>query len=371
MSERTSHAPGRASVPTLKVLALPRDSNPYQRLLYEQFERLGHRVRYAGVLTRSRTLNVFLLPLELFARRLTGWRILHLHWVFAFKLTGSDRFPALRGLAQAWFAIVLRISRLLGIEIVWTVHNALPHDPVFRDERAARRRLVRAADLVILHSLDSIRELEAIGVRPARWTVMAQGPPDVRLDYSALRAPGDGGSVLTLLFFGLVTEYKGVEDLLAVMQTLPATVPVRLLVAGECRSGALRRRVEALARDAGGRVELRLERVPDDELTPTFAASDAVVLPFRRVTTSSSALLAMQYGRVVVLPRLPAFASVPADAAVFYDGSAEDLRRLIAELAEWPPARLQELGARASAYVARLSWADSAQQFTAAIGALQ
>lgn len=353
----------------LKVLALPRDPNPYQRLLYEQFERFGHRVRYAGGLTCSHTLNVLLLPLELFVRRLTGWRVLHLHWVFAFKLTGSDRFPSLRGLAQAWFGLVLSISRLLGIEIVWTVHNVLPHERVFHDEVEARRRLVRAADLVVLHSLDSIHELEAIGVRPARWAVVAQGPPEgAPAESSALRAPGAGGPELKLLFFGLVAEYKGVEDLLAVMQTLPATVPVRLLVAGECRNDALRQRVETLARACGARVELRLSRVPDDELTAMFAASDVVVLPFRRVTTSSSALQAMQYGRVVVLPKLPAFASVPADAAVFYDGSAEDLRRVVVELAEWPPARLREMGERASAYVGTLSWADSARQLIAAIG---
>jgi glycosyltransferase involved in cell wall biosynthesis len=367
MPDRISDGSGRLSASTLKVVVLPRDRNPYQRLLYEQFERFGHPVRYAAQLTRSRTLNLLLLPLELAVWRPRGWRVLHVHWVFGFKLPGSDRFPVLRRLAEAWFAFVLGLSKLLRIRIVWTVHNILPHEPIFHDEVAARRRLARAADLVVVHAADSVRELEAIGARPRRWIVVAQGPQKPGFDPSTLRAPGSGQSVLRLLFFGLILEYKGVEDLLAVMNTLAPSVEARLVVAGECRDEGLRQRLQALARDSSGRVELMLERLPEEQVTPLFAASDAVVLPFRRVTTSSSALLAMGYGRVVVLPRLPAFESLPADAAVFYDGSPDDLRRAISDLAGWPSQRLHDVGARAGAYVRTLSWADSARQIIEAI----
>ena len=32
----------------MRILALPRDRNPYQQLLYGQFARRGHAIRYVG-----------------------------------------------------------------------------------------------------------------------------------------------------------------------------------------------------------------------------------------------------------------------------------------------------------------------------------
>ena len=48
----------------MRILVLPRDPNPYQRLLYGEMHRLGVQITYIGDLTPSRTLNLFLLPLE-------------------------------------------------------------------------------------------------------------------------------------------------------------------------------------------------------------------------------------------------------------------------------------------------------------------
>ena len=73
----------------MRVLVLPRDPNPYQRLLYSEMQRLGVQVTYIGELTPSRTLNLLLLPLEVGARRIAGARLIHLHWVFAFAVPVS------------------------------------------------------------------------------------------------------------------------------------------------------------------------------------------------------------------------------------------------------------------------------------------
>ena len=54
----------------LKIVALPRDPNPYQELLYRPMREQGACVRYGGELTRSRTVNLLALPLELLAYRL-------------------------------------------------------------------------------------------------------------------------------------------------------------------------------------------------------------------------------------------------------------------------------------------------------------
>ena len=91
----------------MRILVLPRDTNPYQELLYGEMQRLGVRVTYIGELTPSRTLNLLLLPLEVAVRRIAGARLIHLHWVFAFSLPGARRFPVMRRAAYVWFACLV------------------------------------------------------------------------------------------------------------------------------------------------------------------------------------------------------------------------------------------------------------------------
>ncbi len=353
----------------MKIVVLPRSSNPYQRLLYEEFKRAGHSVRYAGRPTRSHTVNLLLLPLELVLCRAAGWRILHIHWVYEFAPTGADSFPVLRRVGQAWFSLVLAVSRLIGLRVIWTAHNVLPHGRVFHDEVAARRRLARASELVLVHAPAALEGLERIGARPRRSAFIRPGPMTPHVNPSTIRPPGTPGGHLSLLFFGQVLEYKGVEDLLEAVALIPPTVPVRLLVAGECPDESLRDRLSTLAARCGGRVILRLEHIPDRAVTGMFAAADLVVLPFRSITSSGSVLLAMGYGRGVVLPDVPVFDDLPRDAAVLYDGSVKALREVIIDAAHWSPERLQSLGAAASAYITTLSWAATAAQTLAAMGA--
>jgi glycosyltransferase involved in cell wall biosynthesis len=352
----------------MKLVVLPRSPNPYQRLLYDEVKRAGHSVRYAGRRTRSHTLNMLLLPLELSLCRAAGWRTLHIHWVYEFGLPGADGLPFLRRVAEAWFSVVLAVARVIGMRIVWTAHNVLPHERVFHDEIAARRRLSKASDMVLVHSPGALDGLRRIGAAPKRFAFVPLGPLSPDVDASTLRRPGTGEQPLSLLFFGQVREHKGVEDLLEAMALVPRSVEVRLLVAGDCPDRELADRLATLARRCGERVSLRLEHIPDEEVTVLLAASDLVVLPFRRVTTSSSALLAMGHGRGLVLPDVPAFADLPREAAVFYDGSVQALRQVIIDAAQWSPARLQELGTAGSTYAGTLSWADTASQTLAAIG---
>ena len=45
--------------------------------------------------------------------------------VFAFP--GRARFPVMRQVAYIWFLVWLRVCRMLGMHLVWTAHNVLPH----------------------------------------------------------------------------------------------------------------------------------------------------------------------------------------------------------------------------------------------------
>jgi O-antigen/teichoic acid export membrane protein/glycosyltransferase involved in cell wall biosynthesis len=346
----------------MRVLALPRDPNPYQGLLYGEMRRLGVRVSYIGEPTRSRTLNLLLLPLQILAGRLGGARIVHLHWVFAFTLPGDGRFPVLRRLSYAWFRVWLRTCRVLGMRLVWTVHNVLPHQPVFPDDVSARRALVGASDLVLAHSPSALTELAVLGAVPRRSAVIEHGPLSPAPAAGALRTPGSGDGPREFLFFGKVEEYKGVEDLLSAFLALPGDTPARLTVAGQCEDPRLRSRLHELARRGGGRVALRLEHVPTEDVTPLLSAADVVVLPFRRVTTSGSALLALSHGRPLVVPDLIGLSDLPDQAVLRYKGGIPGLAEALAGLARADRGALAAMSAAASDHQSETTWQEIAER---------
>jgi glycosyltransferase involved in cell wall biosynthesis len=353
----------------MKLLALPSDPNPYQRLLYGECARHGLQVRYVGKLTPGRTPNLIVLPFELVFWRLAGYRILHVHWVFGFRLPGAGQVSAIGRLGRAWFTTMLGLARRLGMSVVWTAHNTLPHERVFDDEVAARRALVEASGLVIAHSPAALGELERVVTRPRRAAVIPPGPFNLNPRADSLLPPGveragAGSAPLPLLFFGKVIAYKGVEELLdAVAKLPPGTVQLR--VVGQCNDPGLRRSIEQLA---GPAVELRLDRrVSDEEATALMGWADTVALPFRRVTTSASALFAMEHGRPLVLPDLPAFAELPDEAVCRYDGSVSGLAAALEDVAGWTSERLAAAGAAARGYTRRFTWTGAADSTITAL----
>jgi glycosyltransferase involved in cell wall biosynthesis len=91
-----------------------------------------------------------------------------------------------------------------------------------------------------------------------------------------------------------------------------------------------------------------------------LASADAVVLPFRQVTTSGSAELALSHARPLIVPDLPGLAGLPAAAVVRYDGSVRGLTAALADLANADRSRLAAMSAAASAYSAQVSWREIA-----------
>jgi glycosyltransferase involved in cell wall biosynthesis len=346
----------------MRILVLPRDPNPYQRLLYGEMQLLGVQITYIGDLTPSQTLNLFLLPLEVAVGRIAGARLIHLHWVFVFAFPGARRFPVMRRAAQIWFLIWLRFCRMLGMHLIWTAHNVLPHRPVFADDVSARRALVEASDLVLAHSEAALAELSALGAVVRRSAVIEHGPMAPMRSTVSLRVPSARGGPCRFLFFGRVEEYKGVDDLLAAFAAMPDDVPTHLTVAGQCDDLKLRSRLNMLARRGGASVSLCLERVPDDEVSKLLAAADVVVLPFKRVTTSGSAMLALSHGRPLIVPNLPGLADFPDQAVLRYDGEIPALIGALASMARADAETLAAMSAAAADFASRTTWHEIAKK---------
>jgi glycosyltransferase involved in cell wall biosynthesis len=343
----------------MRILVLPIEkSNPYQDLLYAAMRPHGVQVSYLATLTPSKTLNILLLPAEMAVRRLGGARVVHLHWVWAFGLPISPRSPLVKRATEAWFAVWLWTLRLLGMRLVWTAHNVLPLTPVFVNDLRARRRLAASCDLVIAHSKATLDQLARLGIVPRRSVIIPHGPFISAVDPGSLRTPGDGHGSRQLLFFGKIRPYKGVDTLLAAFAAMPRDLDVHLTVAGECTDGQVRAELAEFAEKAGGRVTLQLERVPETRLTGLLQQADAMVLPYRQITTSGSGMLGLCYGRPLVVPDIPELAELPDDAVLRYDGTVQGLTDALTSIAQADAAVLAKMSAAAFAYCAATNWSE-------------
>jgi glycosyltransferase involved in cell wall biosynthesis len=211
----------------------------------------------------------------LLSRRLRALapEVVHLQW------------PALPSRDLAWL-------RRTGAEqpVVFTAHDLLG-----RRGGAARDAWVaicRAADRVVVHSAGGADELAAAGIDRARIALIPHpvfGSPEHDV------SPPNGK---TLLFFGLLRTYKGLDLLVRALAQIPEG---RLVVAGDPLDpvGPL----QELASEVGvsDRIDWRLGFLPDDAVPALMRSATVVVLPYRRADSSGVLATALGHGRPAVV----------------------------------------------------------------------
>ena len=96
----------------------------------------------------------------------------------------------------------------------------------------------------------------------------------------------------TLLFFGLIRDYKGLDILINAFSELDYSY--QLLIAGECRKDK-ELYEELIVRSKNQNIRFINKFIPDDEVNLYFSAGDVCVLPYRSATQSGIAAIAYHF----------------------------------------------------------------------------
>jgi glycosyltransferase involved in cell wall biosynthesis len=343
----------------MKVLVFPRDPNPYQELLYEPIREVGVTVDYVEGPTPSQTLNVLCIPGMLFIKRLQGYRLLHIHWTYAFTLPWAQRAGRLPMQLLAKFT--WRMAHMLGYRLVWTAHNVLPHEQLFWNDEAAHRRLGNEADVIIAHNSAVREQLADIGVTRTPIKIIPHGSyvgayPDTVTRAAARRRLHIPEDDTVLLCFGHIRPYKGIEALLESFEALPAgeRKGLTLLVAGPPADAALVRRLRYMQRKYRQGIKLAIGYVPDDEVQLYFRAADFTVLPYVASTTSGVAVLAFSFDCPIIAPNQTAFSDLPGTAQILFD--SDRLPQALTDAIHTPAAKRARMAKAAGEYAAALNW---------------
>jgi beta-1,4-mannosyltransferase len=283
----------------MRVLAWParanRNLNPYNALLYSALEQTGVQIlEWTGDLSDLEQVDV-----------------LHLHWP-----ESPLNLPDPSGIDLTLEAI--RLARAQNVRVVWTAHNLKAHAGIHPNlERQFWFEFCGSLDGVIALSESSrLALLEAHPIlERVPITVIPHGHYRDVYPNTVSRKEARAKLNLTpeipmLAFVGQVRAYKGIPELLEAFGQLEGNA--RLLIAGKPVPPEDAPHLETLAaRDP--RVHLELGFVPDDRLQLLFNAADLVVLPYRQILNSGSALLSLSFNRSVLAP---AIGSLPELAQV-------------------------------------------------------
>jgi D-inositol-3-phosphate glycosyltransferase len=217
------------------------------------------------------------------------------------------------------------------------------------------------SDKVIALSNVSERELRKVLCVPeAKITVIPHGNylPFIREMPARAEARarfGLSNRIQVLLFFGHIKTVKGLDILLAAMPRLVREHPeTMLLVAGKVWKDDFQRYQRQI--EASGISEFctfHSRFIPDSDVAYYYAAADVIVLPYRRIYQSGVLLMAMSYGKPVVVSDIEGMTEVVVDGNngyVFPAGDAEALADKLIEVTS-NPEKSRRIGARAFSHV--------------------
>lgn len=282
---------------SLRVLAWPafvnRRQNPYNALLYDALTALGVQV------------DDFSPRRLLFGR----YQIWHIHWP-----------ESILNLPRLWQALpltfVLRfllwVAQARGIKIVWTAHNLRAHEGFYPHiEAQLWRTLLSRVDGVIALT-EAGRELTmqrfpTLRKRPS--FVIPHGSyrsayPITHTRATARARLGLPAKARVLVSIGQLRPYKNLPQLIRAFRELPDS-ETYLLIAGNPTDSALVDELHA-AVAADERIQLHLRFIPAAMMQIYLRGADLVVLPYREILNSGSAILALSFACPVLVPALGA-----------------------------------------------------------------
>ncbi|MGB3649788.1 MAG: glycosyltransferase family 4 protein [Rivularia sp. (in: cyanobacteria)] len=207
-----------------------------------------------------------------------------------------------------WYDITLLLNKMPPL--VTTIHDVFRHpgdkDNVIGSEYTRRIAFWRSQQLIVHANLLKDALVERFGVPKQRVCVLPHGElgslyQRLAKDTNTVREP------FTLLFYGRIWAYKGLNYLLSAMPSIVERFPeVKLIIAGKgdnlqqyFPNGCDRKHYEIINR-----------YIPSEDVASLFQRSTAVILPYIEASQSGVASLAYAMGTPVIASEIGGLAQM-------------------------------------------------------------
>ncbi|MDW5564090.1 MAG: glycosyltransferase family 4 protein [Methanomassiliicoccus sp.] len=310
----------------------------------------GAEVRYISWFGRQTVWSLA----QLFVRRLQGYKVMNLNWL---------PFNNLMEMRMARWA-----CHLLGIRVIWTVHNLSPHSVQFGSREADQLAMCNLrdwADRGVVHSERTRAEFQSqygnmlpMDVIPLAnyLDIIVKADPDQ--SRKKLLLPSDK---VVVLMIGPNRWNKGIRSYLRVVSSLPDNYLG--VLAGGCKDPEIADLIRRFESEHPGRFRAILRRLDDNEIAEYYAASDIFFMPFEDITTSGSIMEAISQGKAVVSTDRGNMSMLVRNGVNGYLAETED------EMKEWLLSidrdTARSMGERSLEIAKSFPWNDSARHYMA------
>jgi glycosyltransferase involved in cell wall biosynthesis len=173
--------------------------------------------------------------------------------------------------------------------------NAIPHEQRFFDKAFTQYFLNRSSGFVVMS--EAVKR-DLLSLKPDAKFIYKPHPLYDHFGQAIPKAEARAALGLhpdkkTLLFFGLIRDYKGLDLLIEAFGRLPQEY--QLLVAGEPYGSFEKYRAQVAALPNAQDVRTEARYISDAEVPLFFSAADACVLPYRSATQSGITSIACHF----------------------------------------------------------------------------
>lgn len=202
--------------------------------------------------------------------------------------------------------------KALGKKSIYTAHDVLPHSENTIQNRIKFRIIYKISDCLVVHT-SHIRDriIKEFSVNPAKVHIVVHGVYK-RIDNKRITREiarqyfGLSYSSIVILFFGLISEYKGLDILLNSLSKLNE-YNFQLLVAGRVKTEYKTKFNELLHKYNPKNTFFILRHITDEEIEYCFKATNVTVLPYKEASQSGVLFMSYAYGIPVIGPALGGF----------------------------------------------------------------
>lgn len=256
--------------------------------------------------------------------------VLLFHWPSYFWDSSSQIKSWLKFLK---FVLKVKFAKRLGYKLLWSAHNTLPHNVVFKKiERCSRVFIMNSFHLIINHSLNASQErYDLFGMRGNREVNAIHG------HYEDIYTPGGTFTRESLgipeqskviFLHANMRDYKGDAEFIDLfIKEAPPHIYMILMGKG-CSNTFNKENIKCIE---GYR--------SNSEMADLISISDFFALPYKRITTSGAFFLSVTFKKPVIATDLPFFRqhAFPG-TCLFYNSEKGSFANVIKEIdSGWTP----------------------------------
>lgn len=306
----------------INVLIIPFDhENPYHALLSSSLRKQDISIIEGKLFTLFSLLKNIHLHNEI--------DIIQIEWSHPFFLQKNKIKAIIKGI---FFILDVIISKMIGVKIVWRVHNKYNHEGLHKSlDIFISRILVQFSDRIfvecktgkeIIVGLFHIQNENKVKIIPMGTYEGSYENTIIRQE--ARNHLNIGHDEFVFLFLGNVRVYKGLFDLIDAFNKVQNRNKVRLLVAGKPYDQKLESELQEKIR-CNDKITAIFSFIPDHDVQKYFNASDFAVYPYKDILSSGAILLALTFHKPIIAPKIGCIPDILDEkGSVLYDPAEEN-----------------------------------------------